>query len=198
MSTWPADDGNVIFEKESLVWAPRPGKGERREVPWSSIRLVTTGEKGATVHSVDSSLFIPEDVVWFEFVVEDIIAMARKANPNYEGPPPTPEIRSLAIPTTHAERLVYVRRAQRFYKDRCPNYQEFQAFLEANPDWSFDEGSYYECSMSLCSGSPVDEGYSSDLIIPPSQAWYRRFEKAAGQDPRTGAELLKVLKTIEP
>lgn len=168
------------------------------QVDWSAIRSVLTGPDGATVLSDGVPLLIPSDVVWFEFVVEDIIDKARQANPSYDGPTPEEKPRDLRIPKEARQQQYYTRRAQRFYKDRCPNYQEFKAFLEANLDWEFVENSYYECAMSMCSGSPVDEGYTTDLVIPSSEGWYRRFEKRVRNGCHSGRELLEVLKRMEP
>lgn len=195
MSYFPGGGGAVSFERKALVWSE--GEEEHR-VPWAEIRLVETAGAGATVHFGDRSLLLPRDIMWFEFVIEDIIEKARAANPGYEGPPPTTVPRSLALPSSHQERLNYARRAQRFYRDRCPSYQEFKAFLEANPDWVFDESSFYECSLSLCSGSPVGEGFSTDLKIPKSARWYTRFEKASRGRRLSGRKLLEILSSIEP
>ena len=196
MSFFPGNHGAVYFEKDALLWRVR-GEEDRR-VRWSRISSVTTGDEGATIHSDCEPLLIPTDVVWYEFVVEDIISEARRHNPNYKGPVPVSKPRDLRIPKDNQEQHNYTRRAQRFYKDRCPNYQEFKAFLEANLEWEFTENSYYACSMSMCSGSPVDEGYSTDLVVPKSESWYRKFEKLAPRGSYTGAQLLEVLKGIEP
>lgn len=195
MSYFPGSHGSVNFEAKELVWEQG---GVKQRVPWSEIRSVTSGVEGAVVHWGEQSLLIPKDVVWFEFVVEDIISKARTANPGYEGPAPVTKTRELKLPSDRQGQSSYTRRAQRFYKERCPGYQEFMAFLTANPEWVFNEDTYYECSMAMCSGSPVDEGYSSDLVIPPNEQWYRRFEKKVGGGLRSGRELLEVLKAIEP
>lgn len=166
------------------------------EIPWTEIRMVTTDDRGATLHLAKGTELVPQSVVWYEFVVEDIIEKARQANPHYEGPPPSAKPRSLEIPGAHQEQMNYIRRAQRFYKDRCPSYDELKAFLEANPDWEFDETTYYECSMAMCSGSPVGEGYNTDLKIPDSEKWYFEFEKQTGHKPFAGRDLLKVLNSI--
>lgn len=196
MSYFPGVSGSLSFRSNELVWETRDGGSQG--VDWSAIRSVTTGNEGATVLSDGPPLLIPNDIVWFEFVVEDIIGKARKANPNYDGPLPVQKPRDLRIPRAADEQLYYTRRAQRFYKDRCPSYHEFKAFLEANLDWEFVEDSYYECSMSMCSGSPVDEGHSTDLVIPTSEAWYRKFEKSVRSGRYTGGELLIALKAVEP
>ncbi len=194
MSYFPAGGyGSVTFEARELVWSE--GDHEQR-VPWSAIRLVTSGSGGALVHWGENSLLIPRDVVWFEFVVEDIIIKARAANPGYEGPDPSNVPRELKLPSDHQGRTNYTRRAQRFYRDRCPNYQEFLAFLEANPDWVFDEDDYSECSLAMCSGSNVAEGLSTDLAIPDTEAWYGRFEKRVGGGRHTGRDLLDALKAV--
>lgn len=114
------------------------------------------------------------------------------------GPGSAPRTRPLQIPRTHAEKVDYAIDAQKFYGDRCPTYFEFRAFLAANLDWVFDEGSFYECSMSMCSGSPVGEGYSTDLVIPASATWYRQFEAGAGQGRARGRDLLAILSRIRP
>ena len=189
MSYFPGKSGSVRFESDALVWAPRDG--EERRVDWSAIRSVASIEDGAP-------LLIPKDVVWFEFVVEDLVGKARQANPNYDGPVPEEKPRDLKIPKDSSEQQYYIRRAQRFYKDRCPNIEEFESFLEANLDWEFVENSYYECSMAMCSGSPVDEGYSTDLDIPDSESWYREFEERVRSGRYTGRELLQALKAIRP
>ena len=52
--------------------------------------------------------------------------------------------------------------------------------------------------MAMCSGSPVDEGYSTDLDIPDSESWYREFEERVRSGRYTGRELLQALKAIRP
>lgn len=195
MSYFPGRDGSLKFETKDLVWE----QGQQKQVvPWNHIRSVTSSLDGAVIHWGEQSLLIPKDVVWFEFVVEDIISKARAANPRYEGPAPVTKVRELKLPSDRQEHMSYIRRAQRFYKERCPTYQEFMAFLEANLEWVFNEDTYYECSMAMCSGSPVDEGYSTDLLIPRSAKWYYRFEKSVGGGRRSGRELLEALRAIEP
>ena len=195
MSYYPGTNCSVWIEKDNLLWTQ---DGKERKIPWSDIRLVTPGPEGATVLLASESVLISNTVVWYEFVVEDIIKMARAANPAYQGPAPVHQPRALEMPTGHSEMLSYTRRAQRSYGNRCPNYQEFKAFLEANAHRVFDEGSFYECSMSMCSGSPVGEGYNTDLKIPPSEKWYHQFEKKAGNKRYRGSELLALLSTIDP
>jgi hypothetical protein len=193
MAYLPGQQCSANFEKDKLVWEQNR---ERIEIPWSQIRLVTEGAQGATVHFGNSSVLVSKTIVWYEFAVEDIITKARQANPAYEGPVVEPKPRALEIPYDSQQQLNYTRRAQRFYKDRCPNRAEFKAFLEANLSWVFDENSYYECSMSMCSGSPVKEGYNTDLVIPPSEKWYFAFEKLAPTGNFTGRQLLAILNTV--
>lgn len=187
--------GSINFEKDELVCIR--GDDEQR-IHWSSIRSVRIEEEGARVEGSKNTILVPKDVVWFDLVVEDIITKARAANPRYEGPVQAVAARDLRVPSESQERANYIRRAQRFYKDRCPNYEEFLAFLTANQDFDFDESTYFACSMAMCSGSPVDEGFSTDLSIPKSFTWYRKFEKAVGGGRRSGRELLEVLTTIGP
>lgn len=196
MSYFPGPQGAVTFEPEVLVWEPRVGETQR--VPWASIRSVKSEEIGAMVTWAEQSLLIPSSVVWFEFMAEDLMKRAIKANPAYEGQAPIPRESELAVPPDHQGALDYTRAAQRFYGDRCPNYYEFKAFLAKNRNRMFDESSFYECSMSVCSGSPVREGFSTDLVIPKSENWYNVFEKKVGNGRYRGRELLEVLNTIEP
>ena len=99
----------------------------------------------------------------------------------------------LAIPPDHDGRIAHARQAQQFFGNRFPTPDEFAKFLRANLAFQFDEGSFYECSMSYCGGGPVSEGYSTDIDIN-APAWFRSFEKATLSAGRwTGAKLLKLL-----
>jgi hypothetical protein len=193
MAYLPGQQCSAYFEKDKLVWEQN---GQRRDIPWSEIRLVTEGNQGATVYFGDDSVLVSSTIVWYEFTVEDIIQKACQANPRYEGPVPTPKPRELRVPQGNDEQVVYTRAAQRFYRNRCPSRSEFKAFLEANMNWVFDESCYYECSMSMCSGSPVGEGYSTDLVIPASEKWYGEFEKLARTGKYRGCQLLDILNGI--
>lgn len=192
MAYFPGPTGTLRFEKTKLVWSPDPG--DEQQIPWAEIFSVSPSDSGATIEHAGGSLVVPKSIVWFEFVVEDMIAAARAANPSYRGPIPEAKPRELTIPSGHDAQLVYTRRAQRFYGKRCPSYEEFRTFLEANPNWVFDESSSYQCAMSMCSGAPVGEGLSTDLDIPKGYTWYHKLEKKAGGGSHSGKDLLALLK----
>ncbi|MDQ7826493.1 MAG: hypothetical protein RDV48_27065 [Candidatus Eremiobacteraeota bacterium] len=183
----------IEFEKSELVW--KLGKKIQR-VPWSKIRSVRKSDEGVTLDLATGAVFIPNDYVWFDFIVEDIIERAQRENPRYEGPSTSLKPRSLAIPQDGEGQMFYARRAQRFYKDRFPTIAEFEEFLRANLGWIFDESTYYASAMSMCTGCPVDEGYSSDLHIPSTAQWFRQFQQRAGQGRYSGKALLVVLAEI--
>jgi hypothetical protein len=166
-------------------------------MPWAQISDVVLTLDGADVHMPANTVFIPSDYVWFEFVMEDVAAQAFKSNPGYRGSQPKRERGPLAIPSDREGQSNYARRAQRFYNDRFPSRAEFEAFLEANPDWMFDESTYYASAMSMFTGYPVDEGYGSDLPIPAAAVWFRQFQKRVGSQRHEGRALLKLLRTLE-
>lgn len=68
MAYFPGDGCSVWFEADKLVWND---KGVSRDIPWSEIRRVSTGEGGATLQLTEQTVTIPPTVVHFEFVVED-------------------------------------------------------------------------------------------------------------------------------
>jgi hypothetical protein len=188
-------DDSLKFTRNEMIFK-RGGK--ERHIPWSEMRSVTKSQDGATLHLANETVFIPNDYVWFEFVIEDMIEIASRVNPAFSRPVAPLEKRNLKVPKNHEEQLVYTRRAQRFYRERFPTYTEFEEFLQANLDWLFDESTYYACSMSMCTGSPVGEGYSTDLKIPPDAQWFRQFEEKAGSGCHKGSALLEILHTIAP
>lgn len=101
----------------------------------------------------------------------------------------------LALPAGHDQQLEHARQAQRYFKNRFPTKEEFGAFLRANAGFSFNESSYYECSMAYCAGGPVSEGYSTDVDIN-APAWFRQFERTNQGKRMTGRELWAVLQSL--
>jgi len=81
-----------------------------------------------------------------------------------------------------------------------PTYEEFRQFLEKNRKKKFDQEKYYTCAMSVCTGGTVSEGYGSDVDIN-APTWFKEFENLTTWERGgiwTGAQLLKVLKQIDP